>query len=167
MELERIAIRAIATYGFLLVMLRLSGKRAVLQCTPFDFVLALILGDIVDDAVWAEVPFAHFIVATGTLCVAKLLTEIADFHSPALARLVQGRPVLVVSNGEQRVDGMRKTRLREEDLEHLLRIEGLDRNQWHNVRSAWIEVDGSLSALRTDEAEDARKKDQHGQDEEG
>jgi uncharacterized membrane protein YcaP (DUF421 family) len=158
-ELERIVVRAIASYLFLLVMLRLSGKRAVAQATSFDFVLALILGDMIDDAIWAEVPFANFIVAVGTLCVAKLATEIADFHSPALARIVQGRPVRVMKNGEPERRGLRSTQLREEDLEQLLRIEGIEREQWHNVRSSWIEVDGRPSVLRTERADDARKKD--------
>jgi uncharacterized membrane protein YcaP (DUF421 family) len=73
MDLASIAIRGLATYLFLLALLRLAGKRAVRQGTPFDFVLALILGDLIDDAIWSEVPMSQFVVAAGMLIVLKLL----------------------------------------------------------------------------------------------
>ena len=73
MDLWKIAVRAIAVYVFLIVSMRLSGTRTVAQATSFDFVLALIFGDMMDDAIWAEVPFSHFIVGTTTLFVAHVV----------------------------------------------------------------------------------------------
>jgi uncharacterized membrane protein YcaP (DUF421 family) len=73
MDPLRIAIRALAAFIFLLVLLRLSGKRTIYQGTPFDFVLALVLGDMIDNAIFNEVPFAEFAVGALTLVGAKLL----------------------------------------------------------------------------------------------
>jgi uncharacterized membrane protein YcaP (DUF421 family) len=73
MDFASIAIRALATYGFLLILIRLSGKRAVREGTTFDFVLALVLGDLIDDAIWSEVPMAQFVAAAGTLVTLKLV----------------------------------------------------------------------------------------------
>lgn len=67
MDPLRIAVRTILAYAFLLVMVRLSGKRTVGHGTTVDFVLALVFGDLVDDLVWAEVAAAQFVVAAGTL----------------------------------------------------------------------------------------------------
>jgi uncharacterized membrane protein YcaP (DUF421 family) len=72
MDLVSVAVRAAASYVFLLFLLRLAGKRAVKEGTTFDFVLALVLGDLVDDAVWADVPMAQFVIAAGTLVFLKL-----------------------------------------------------------------------------------------------
>jgi len=72
MDPLRIAVRAAAAYIYLLVLLRTAGRRAIRHGTTFDFVLALILGDMVDDALWSEVPFAQFAVATATLVLMKL-----------------------------------------------------------------------------------------------
>ena len=72
MDPLRILVRAVIAYVFLLVLLRLSGKRVVHQGTAFDFVLALIIGDLVDDALWSEVPMAQFMVASATIVLAKL-----------------------------------------------------------------------------------------------
>lgn len=76
MEPFRIALRCIAVFVFLLILLRVSGKSTIQQGSTFDFVLALILGDLVDDAVWAEVPIAQFMVAAITLVLTKLLLTV-------------------------------------------------------------------------------------------
>ena len=73
MDHFRIAIRCLAAFFFLLALLRLSGKRTIYQGTAFDFVLALVLGDMIDNALWHEVPMAQFIVGTGTLVTTKLV----------------------------------------------------------------------------------------------
>jgi uncharacterized membrane protein YcaP (DUF421 family) len=73
--LGRVAIRALTAYLFLLALLRLGGRQSIRHGTPFDFVLALILGDLVDNAIWAEVPFAQFAIASTTLVVSRLLVS--------------------------------------------------------------------------------------------
>ena len=73
MNLSQTVLRVAFAYAFLLVILRVSGKRCVSHGSLFDFVLALVLGDLVDDLVWAEVGIAQFVVATSTL----VLTQIA------------------------------------------------------------------------------------------
>jgi hypothetical protein len=76
MDPLRIAIRALAAYLFLLALLRVSGKQTVRQSRAFDFLLALIVGDLIDDALWSEVPLSQFVVAAGTLSLIKLTTTL-------------------------------------------------------------------------------------------
>jgi uncharacterized membrane protein YcaP (DUF421 family) len=73
MDPLRIALRCLVAYAFLVMLLRLAGKRTIYQGTAFDFVLALIMGDLLDDAIWAEVPIAQFVVAASTLVLTKLM----------------------------------------------------------------------------------------------
>jgi len=75
MDPLRILVRVVFGYVVLLVLVRLSGKRAVKQSNPFDFTLALILGDMVDDLVWAEVPAAAFVVAASVLMTVHLAMD--------------------------------------------------------------------------------------------
>jgi uncharacterized membrane protein YcaP (DUF421 family) len=72
MDPLRIVARCLVAYGFLLFLLRLAGKRTLHEGTAFEFVLALLIGDLVDDAIWREVPMAQFAVATATLVLTKL-----------------------------------------------------------------------------------------------
>lgn len=67
MDPLRIIVRVVFAYVVLLVLVRLSGKRTVKQANPFDFTVALILGDLVDDLVWAEVNGSVFVAAAGML----------------------------------------------------------------------------------------------------
>lgn len=81
MDLLRVGVRAALAYLVLLVLLRLAGKTVVRQSTPFDFVLALVIGDIVDDAVWSEVPMVQFLVAAASLVLMKIAVTLSQRHS--------------------------------------------------------------------------------------
>ena len=72
MELDRLAVRCVVSYLLLLMLLRGAGKRGLQQASPFDFVLAICVGDLVDDVVWAEVPISQFVVAAVGLLTADL-----------------------------------------------------------------------------------------------
>lgn len=72
MDPLRIVIRAAFAFVFLLALLRLSGKRTVAQGFALDFILALILGDMVDDLIWAEVSGGAFVAGVGTLFVLRM-----------------------------------------------------------------------------------------------
>lgn len=73
MDLLRLAFRAAFVYGYLLLAMRLSGKRLVRHLNTIEFVLALIFADLVDNAVWAEVPLAQFVAASATILGSRAL----------------------------------------------------------------------------------------------
>ena len=81
MDPLRIAVRALFAYVLLLVLIRVSGKRTVRQGSPFDFTIALILGDLVDDLLWAEVAAAQFVIATGMLILTHTVVEVIRFRA--------------------------------------------------------------------------------------
>ena len=83
MDPLRILTRVVFAYVVLLVLMRLSGKRAVRQSNAFDFTLALILGDLIDDAVWAEVAVAQFVAATSVLMIAHLAVDTLKYRARA------------------------------------------------------------------------------------
>ncbi|HEY0158612.1 MAG TPA: YetF domain-containing protein [Thermoanaerobaculia bacterium] len=157
MELWRIVVRALAAYVYLLVMTRMSGKRVVGEATPFDFVVALIVGDVIDDALWAEVSMAKFAGACGSLFLCDIITKLVAFHSRPFFLLVHGRPRVILRNGAADGRGLRAEQLTEGDLAHLLRLEGVD--DWRDVRVAMLEEDHGLSVLKCDGAEPVQKKD--------
>ena len=90
MDPLRIAVRALFVYVYMLALIRLSGKRTVRQVSVPSFVLAVIIGDLLDDAIWADVPMSEFVVASGTLVFVNLLVSLDAFargsrvwHRPA------------------------------------------------------------------------------------
>lgn len=81
MDPLRIAARVVFAYAVLMVMVRISGKRMVRHASPFDFTLSLILGDMVDDLLWAEVDASVFVVAAGMLVMIHICVELLQLRT--------------------------------------------------------------------------------------
>ena len=159
MELHRIVIRALFAYVVLLCLIRLSGKRTVSEGTPFSFVLALILGDIVDDALWAEVAISKFVTAAGTLSVAHLLVSWGATRSERLDSLVSGAPALVVVDGRPRREGLRGEQMSDKSLAFEMRQHGIEDGRWPEVREAYVEASGQVSVVKAPWAQAVQRRD--------
>jgi uncharacterized membrane protein YcaP (DUF421 family) len=79
MDPVRIVVRVLFVYVVALALIRVSGKRAVKQGDLTSFVVAIILGDMFDDAFWAEVPMSEFVVGAGTLLLMHSLITLDIF----------------------------------------------------------------------------------------
>ena len=157
MDLGRIAVRAIVAYVYLLVMTRASGKRVIGQATPFDFVTALIVGDLIDDALWAEVSIAKFGAAAGSIFFCEAFVSLAALRWRRFHHLVNGTVRVVLRNGRADHDALRREQLSDADLDHLLRVDGIDKHS--EVKIGAIEVDHELSVIRKPEEEPATRRD--------
>jgi uncharacterized membrane protein YcaP (DUF421 family) len=80
MDLPHIVVRVLFAWVFVQALLRVSGKRTVRQGDAASFVVAVVIGDMVDDFFWAEVPAAEFVVATGVIVLLHVLASIDSFH---------------------------------------------------------------------------------------
>jgi uncharacterized membrane protein YcaP (DUF421 family) len=152
-----LVVRATATYLFLLILLRISGKRTVHEGTPFDFVVALVLGDFPDDLVWGEVPVAQGLVAMGTVMALHLCVVYASSLSIRVDQLVASGPTPVMRAGRLLRPGLRSERMNTGDLDVHLRVHG--RERYDEVREAAIEQTGEMSLLPTEAARPARRRD--------
>ena len=159
MELHAIAIRCLFAYGFLLLVTRLSGKHTVSEATPFDFVMALILGDIIDDVILAEVEAVRFVAAAGTLIFLDVLTTFATHRSARMARWLEGMPTVVMVRGVIDRRALKTEQLQEEDVEALLRLEGYGREHYAEIDKGIFETNGELSVLPVPDAEEVKKRD--------
>lgn len=81
MDPLRLIVRIAFAYIVLLVFMRLGGKRLVTQASPFDFTLALIVGDLIDDLIWAEVNASAFVIASGVLLLVHTSFDIVRFRA--------------------------------------------------------------------------------------
>jgi uncharacterized membrane protein YcaP (DUF421 family) len=163
MELHKIGIRALLTFIFLLVIIRISGKRTVSEGNTFDFVLALILGDVIDDALWAEVPMSQFFVAAGVLVLMDTLANVVTFRSAFMYRVINGSPSKIMANGSTRKKLLRREQMSRKELLTDLRLEGIEEEDIDQVYAAFVEPDGLTSIIRSPGSEPAKKRDLRGQ----
>jgi uncharacterized membrane protein YcaP (DUF421 family) len=160
MELSKILLRVLFAYIFMLILLRLSGKREIAQATSFDFVFVIILGDLFDDLLWAEVPASQFVVAAGTLMFFQALIAFGSNLSKVFSRIVNSRAEVFMRNGRLIEHAMRREQINEKDVAMLLRQQaGLARERWIEVESARIEPGGKASVLKQEWAKEVQRKD--------
>jgi uncharacterized membrane protein YcaP (DUF421 family) len=162
MGLLAIAVRALVAYGLLLVIVRASGKRTVAQSSPFDLVLALVLGDLVDDLLWAEVGLAQFAVAAGTLVTVETAVALAQGRWTRLHAWVTGEPAVLLRDGRALPDALRRERMRETELDAHLRLRGLDRDRRQDVAIARLEPVGTVSIEKVARANPVERREVFG-----
>ena len=156
-DLGRIAVRVFFTYVFMLALLRLSGKRTVAEGTPLDFVVALILGDMLDNVFWGTASAASLVAGGGAVLTAHLLLSMAEFASKPVRRLLLGDSCLVVADGEVEERGCRAERLSSDELTMDLRLMGED--DMREVRRMTLEPSGAPGLLKHPWAREAQKSD--------
>ena len=159
MDLFAVLVRVTFSYLVLLALLRASHKRAVAEATPFDFVFALILGDMIDDVLWGEVGAARFTVGVGTLALCQAAVGIATYGNRALHDLVDSRPAVLLAGGEPAPRGLRAELVSEEDLDGLLRLQGIPRVGWPELQEVRLETSGGLSLNERPPFRPLRKQD--------
>ena len=111
-------LRGVVVYLFLLVFLRLSGKRQTGQYAPFDLVLLLILSNAVQNSMNAgDNSLIGGLISAVTLISCHVALAQLTFRYPRLARLVDGKPQVLVNQGQADKALMRRELLTHEDLE--------------------------------------------------
>jgi uncharacterized membrane protein YcaP (DUF421 family) len=159
MDPGRILIRCLASFLFLFALIRISGKRTISEGEAFDFVLSLILGDLVDDAIFAEVPLANFFMAAGTLVIIEIIASILVHRSDRWMWLLEGRPGILLREGNLNSKVMSDESLNERDVSCLMRLKGIEKEKWVQIKLATIECDGQGAVLRKSSRKSAQKKD--------
>src|SRR5918997_6596991 len=110
-ELLWTALRGFAVYLLMLVVLRALGKRSVGAFSPFDLIVALMLGEVVDEVIYGDVSMLQGGVAIGAIALAQFLLEWITCSSRRVERITQGVPSVVIENGELQRQAMRAERV--------------------------------------------------------
>jgi uncharacterized membrane protein YcaP (DUF421 family) len=140
-----------------LAVIRLTGKRTIGNFTAFDLLVALMVGEMVDEAIYGDVSLAQAGVAIGVVGLAQYANSWLSYWDHGFDWVLEGRPTVVVEDGRLRRAGLRKERMSEREVMSALRHQGVD--QLAEVRLATVENDGEVSVLLQDWAQPLRKAD--------
>ena len=139
-------LRGVVVYVFLLVFLRLTGKRQTGQYAPFDLVLLLILSNAVQNSMNAgDNSLVGGLVSAATLIGCHVVLAQLTFRYAWMARLIDGTPQVLVQQGQVNTDLMRKELLSTDDVEAALRASGC--LHLHEVERATIETNGQITVV--------------------
>ena len=156
-DLALTAARAVAVYAVMLAVIRLSGKRTIGSFSAFDFLVALMLGEVVDEIIYGSVSMAHGFVAIGIIALLHYGNSWLTYWDHGFGHLLEGSPTVVLEKGQLHYPGMRAERMNEKDVLSELRLHGVD--DLREVKVAVIEYNGHLSVIRQDWAEPVQKAD--------
>ena len=156
-ELLLTAARAVAVYVLMLIVVRALGKRTVGNFSAFDLLVALMLGEVVDEIIFGDVRFLQGTVAIVTIGAVAYADSWLVYASRRMETLIEGKPTVVVRDGEFDRAGMRSERMNETDVLGHLRTQGIQ--DMREVHLAVVEHDGSVSILKQPWAEPTQKAD--------
>jgi uncharacterized membrane protein YcaP (DUF421 family) len=112
-------------YVFLIGLLRLTGRRQIGQLAPFDLVLLLVLSNAVQNAMnGGDNSVIGGLISATTLVAMNWLVSYATFRNKRLARAIEGRPQVIIHNGNVYRDVMQREQLTQSELDAALRAAG-------------------------------------------
>lgn len=139
-----LVLRSLVVYGFLLALLRLTGKRQVGQLAPFDLVLLLVLSNAVQNSMnGGDNSLVGGLVSATTLVLMNYVVGMATYKSKRLESLIEGRPEVLIHNGKLFEDVMTRVKLTHHELNAALRQSGCACVE--DVHSAIIENNGAIT----------------------
>src|SRR5512136_1517554 len=140
--LEKI-LRAVIVYAFLIVALRLAGKRELAQLNPFDLVVLLTLSNTVQNAIIGEDnSVTGGLIGAATLLIVNYLVVRFLFSHERLDHLVEGDPDALIEGGVLREDRMKKELLTKTELETAAHRQGFA--NLDEIEKAVLEPGGTL-----------------------
>ncbi|UOR13103.1 DUF421 domain-containing protein [Halobacillus amylolyticus] len=147
-------------FGFVALFLvtKVLGKTQITQITAFDFISALVLGELVGNALYDdEVGIAKIAFAVILWGILIYLTEMITQKFKGTRSLLEGSPSLVIHEGKIMKQQLKKNKLDINQLQHLLRTK--DVFSIKDVQFAVLETDGTISVLKTSDKQTPTKKD--------
>lgn len=143
-------VRAVLIYLFLLLVVRISGRRLLAQMTTFDFVLLLVIGEATQQGLLGDdfsVINAWIVIAT--LCSLEVLMALVKHRFPTVDRWLDGRPVVIIRDGRLLGEQLRGEGVSEEDVLTAAREKhGID--TLGQIRHAVVEESGGISIMPKD-----------------
>ncbi len=143
-------LRSVAIYAFLLIVLRISGRRTLAQLTTFDLVLLLIISEATQQAMLGDdFSLTNALIVIVTLLAMDVGLSLIKAHVPSSHKLIDGLPMIVVENGALLEERMRRARIDESDiLESARETHGLE--SIDQIKYAVMEVTGSITVIPKD-----------------
>jgi uncharacterized membrane protein YcaP (DUF421 family) len=140
-------VRSVLVYGFLLILLRLTGKRQVGQLAPFELVLLLVLSNAVQNSMnGGDNSLIGGLVSATTLVALNQAIGLATYRSKRLEALIEGRPQVLIHNGQLYDAVLQDAKLTRHELHAALRQNGCD--SVDDVHLAVLENNGSISVVQ-------------------
>ncbi|RDZ04518.1 DUF421 domain-containing protein [Priestia megaterium] len=150
--------RVIISFGVLLLMTRIMGKKQVSQLTYFNYITGITIGAVAASiTIDRSIDMSDGFVSMVCWSLLTVLVSYINLKSPKARILLDGQPTIVIKNGKILEKTLAGLRLNMDDLSMLLREKNIFSTQ--EVDYAVLEPDGQLSVLKKVDQQSVTKKD--------
>jgi len=145
----RIIFSSVAVYFFIILGIRLFGKKELAQLSVYDLVFILLISNAVQNAmVGPDSTLTGGLVAAASLFVVNFILKKLQFRFPQFGKAIQGEAIMLVFEGKILSSNMKNAGITEDELMEVIREHGVA--SVSEVDLAVLEVDGNISVLSTD-----------------
>lgn len=144
-----IILRCIAVYFFVIIAIRLFGKKELAQLSVIDLVFILLISNSVQNAmVGPDTSLEGGLIAALSLFVVNFILKKLLYRNKKVSELLQGKSLMLVYKGELQEQNLKHAEITVDELEAAVREHGVE-NLKH-VDLAILEVDGNISVISDD-----------------
>jgi uncharacterized membrane protein YcaP (DUF421 family) len=141
-----IVLRGIVGFCFVLFVTRVVGRRELSSLQPFDLILLVMIGDLVQQGITQnDFSVTGLVLAAGTIAVLTVVVSYSSFKFPRLRPLLDGEPVIVLEKGEPVKRNLDRNRITVDELRAAARVEGF--GTLAEVEWAVLETSGQISFI--------------------
>jgi uncharacterized membrane protein YcaP (DUF421 family) len=140
-------LRATVAYWMLLFTIRVIGRRAVNQMTPFELILLFLIGGMsIQAVVYHDRSLTNALLAVITVALNHVLVAWLKQKSVTFRKLADGTPIIIVEKGHWHRNRMHRMRLQEQDVMSVARQNGI--KHLDEIDAAIVERNGAISIFK-------------------
>ena len=141
-----LVIRALVMFVVLFWITRVAGRRTLASLEPFDFILLIVLGDLIQQGVTQnDQSITGTLLVIGTITVVQVGLQWGTWRSRRLRKVLEPEPLVLVEHGEIIEDNLARERMTEDELMAELRLSQFELIE--DVEWAVLERNGRVSFL--------------------
>ena len=141
-----IVIRASVAFCFIFLITRVMGRRELNTLEPFDIILLVMMGDLVQQGVTqSDMSVTGLLLAGGTVAVCTVLVSYLSFRFRRLRPVLDGEPIVLVEDGNVIEKNMHRERITVEELAASARLKEI--GSLTEIKWAILETNGEISFL--------------------
>jgi uncharacterized membrane protein YcaP (DUF421 family) len=141
-----LVLRAILAFFFVLFLTRVVGRRELSSLEPFDLILLVMIGDLVQQGVTQnDFSVTGMLLVGTTIGLLTVLVSYTSFRVPFLRPVLDGEPVIVLQAGEPIRKNLDRNRITVDELRAAARQQGI--GSLDDVAWAVLETSGSISFI--------------------
>lgn len=153
-----IVLRATAMFFAVFLLLRLLGKRELGQMAPFEVVVLVVMGDLIQQGITHN----DFSITGATLAISTfafwgLVLGWIAYVSPRFKKVLEGEPRVIIRDGELLENNLRRDRMTRGEVESEMRLAGI--GSMRDVAWGILEPQGKISFIKREPDDDPVRRD--------